>query len=269
MLSALLLPLPLVLAGASSAPLPDQESLEKTSEKVLRDVPPDPLLGENAGEDWSGSLSAGASRSTGAGRPQTLTASGSVTRRGDRHRARLAGFWYHAGQRDSTGEHRTTQRHFGGSLQLDYFFAAKDYFLFNTSGERNLKADLDLRLTSGVGYGRQFAEGERWTVSAEIGGGWFYEDFGGGPPDELGRARLGYHWRWRGDSPLGLEQRGELFPGLRHGDHLQSRLVSQLRYDFGRAVFGQAEWRHEWVNAPAEERERTDQYLVLTLGLKF
>ena len=138
-----------------------------------------------------------------------------------------------------------------------------------SDGESNLKADLDLRVTSGVGYGRQFAEGEHWTVSAEIGGGWFYEDHGGVVPDDLGRARLGYHWRWQGDSPLSLEQRGEFYPSLQNADDLHSRLVSQLRYDVGQTLFGQGEWRHEWVNTPAEDRSRTDQYLMLTLGLKF
>lgn len=264
------LPLLLLLATAARLSPPDvQESLDKTSEKVLRELPPDPLAPDKAVDEWTGSFSLGASHSTGAARPHTLSASGEAIRRGDRHRGRLEAFWLYAGEEGAAGGHRTTQRRLGGSGQLDYFFAAEDYFLVAAAGETNRKTDLDLRLTSGVGYGRQFAEGERWTVSAELGGGWFYEDFGGEEPHHLGRARLGYHWRWDTNSPLLFEQRGELFPSLENRKDVYYRQVVQVRYEFSPTLFGQTEWRYEWDSQPSAGRSSTDQYLMVTVGLEF
>jgi len=258
-----------LLVPAALHPASDvQESLERTSEKVLSGPPPPPLAEGKAQDAWTGSLSLGASHSTGAARPHTFSASGEATRRGDRHRGRLEAFWLYAGEEDPAGGHRTTRRRLGGSGQLDYFFAPEDYFLVAAAGETNRKTDLDLRLTSVAGYGHQFAEGERWTVSAEVGGGWFYEDFGGEEPQHLGRARLGFHWRWDADSPLLLEQRGELFPSLGDRKDVYYRQVARVRYELGPRLYGQAEWRYEWDSEPADGRTSTDQYLMLSVGLK-
>jgi len=259
----------LLLALCAGSAHPDDGGLQKTARAVLDDVPPDPIAAvAESGPKWSGALNGGAGRQAGNERRQSVDLEARLTRRSSGDRYRGEAFWHHADRRNALGSRELSHRHFGGNLQYDYFFDRNDYALVRVGGEHNFKSSLDLRLSSGLGYGRQFVESEDLEISAEIGAGWFYEDYREQDPTDRLSGRLGYDSDWKPRERLALSHRGEVYPSLDDADDLHSRLFTEMRYDITARWFGLVQWRHEWDNIPATGRERSDQSLSLMLGYK-
>lgn len=92
-----------------------------------------------------------------------------------------------------TDDKSTTQDEWFAAFQYDHFFGQKFYGYATTRVERDRLADLDLRLTAGLGVGYQWIESPDLNFATEAGVSWLFEDFESGEDDDTFVLRLAYH----------------------------------------------------------------------------
>ena len=262
-----LLPLLTVCAMGAAVGSSEDEALKTVAQRVLRDVPPDELEGE--WPRWEGGFDGGASLRSGNDSTRNFRLDGNLGLRREHDRLRGAAFWRYDTQRQSDGELAVSERHYGGSMQYDLFLDAREYLLVGASGERDFKSQLDLRLTSGVGYGYQFREDETLSLSAELGAGWFYEDFAAREASDSLSGRLAVNWIWNPLDRLSVEQHLEHCASFESLDDTLSRLESSLRYELKQDWYALFSWHLRWDSEPAADEVRGDHDVALTLGWSF
>jgi putative salt-induced outer membrane protein YdiY len=132
----------------------------------------------NPKEGWSGTLAAGASLARGNTSSEEVHANIDAERRRLNDRATAGATYLFGRQRDpDTGQKRTTTDNWNVRGKYDYFFKPHWYGYVNGKVEKDNIANIDLRLTPGVGMGYQFVEREDFKVSAEAGLTYVYEKF--------------------------------------------------------------------------------------------
>ena len=162
-----------------------------------------------------------------------------------------------------------TQRKTYGKGQYDRFVSEDMYWLVQASAEGDDAAGVDLRSTAGAGLGYQFADGEKWKLSAEGGLSWFKEELTDGNEGDYISARLAYNWEYMPSERWSLAQVGTLFPSLEESEDIYTRIDTRAKLTLTEKMFAQAQWIWDWDNTPSGGNDRSDHLVLLTLGWSF
>ena len=127
---------------------------------------------------WTGGLIANALVTRGNSETDNIGATFNAVRRSENDRITLgAGYYYGRQEDEDTGDKETTIDNWFVLGKYDYFLTKKLYVYGAFRAERDQIADLDLRLTAGLGLGYQWFETPYLNLFTEAGLAWVYEDY--------------------------------------------------------------------------------------------
>lgn len=264
MISLFLHVVPALLAPAPTPTVPENPAL----------VPATPLTDEIAPEDlgrWRGSVSIGASLSSGNTNKRTVTSTADAQRRNEDDRWKANAYWSYADQKaEDGGDWELTERKLGGALQYDRFLTERLFAYVAASGQYDAIAGLDLRTTVGAGLGYQVYEREDLAWAVEGGIAFVDENYeDDDADDEYVAARAASDLRWLVREGVEFLQKVEVFPSLEDGDDIHGRADQRLRVTLTKTLFAQLQYVVEYDNTPAEGKDRLDHLVALTLGWTF
>lgn len=220
---------------------------------------------------WKGAVIAGATLVRGNTESSTASLTADATRRTDFDRITLGAGYYFSNQRDNgTGENSTSAENWFLKGQYDYFFSKKFYGYGGMKYEKDRIADLDMRLTPGIGGGYQWVESADFNFSTEGGGAWVYEKYT--DPDETRTymaGRLAYHVDKSFNSYVKAFHNLEYIPSFERVDTFLVNTDVGLRAALTSALALEAKAQLAYNSQPAEGRDKRDTRYILGLGWTF
>lgn len=163
-----------------------------------------------------------------------------------------------------------TQRRQGCGLQYDYFMSKQWYALGNARALGDTFADLDLRLSSGLGLGYTVVDGEHTKLLAEAGLSYVDEDYRSNTPShEFFAVRLAYKLTHSFSDQVKLQHAVDALPSVEQSNdvYLQARtelivnLTSSMLASFGHVL--------DYDSTPAPGRSEADNRIELSVGWSF
>lgn len=232
-----------------------------TSTVVLQD----PAPAAPAEVKWTGSVTLGASTSSGNTETTTLNASGDAERRAEHDRWTAKAYWNYAEQ-----EEVISARKSGASLKYDYF-ATKEIYYNGLAGVDNDKfADLKLRSYIGAGVGFQWREEEAFKWGSEVGVTYFSEDRYVGEDDEYPAARLANNIVAQFNDKTSFENFIEAFPSLEDpADDFFAKVDTKLKTNLTEKMYAQLQFTLNYDKTPPAGIDSTDRLLTLGVGWSF
>jgi putative salt-induced outer membrane protein YdiY len=219
-------------------------------------------------EEWTGTLGAGLTTSSGNTERRSLHAQVDAVLRQETRRYSVGFDWQYADEA-ADGPTELLERRAGANGQVDFFLDEQSYLLVTADVETDHKAELDLRYSAGLGYGYQVAEEEDWSLSFEAGMSVINEQFVGEDEDSYLSGRFGYSLKRDLGESWTLSQDSEIFPSFEDTEDVHLEVDSRLRCDLSKNLYGQFQWLFDWDNTPADGAERADHRLLLSVGYSF
>lgn len=235
---------------------------------VAVNPPPEPK------PDWKGTVTAGYTVTRGNSKTSTANIAADLLRRSEIDRITLKGSYIFGRQEDpDTGEDETTTDKWHTAVKYDYFVAEKWYAFADTRVERNRIADLDLRLTTGTGGGRQWIETDRLNFDTEAGLAWLYENYSADDEDEDGStdeisAYIGYHFKASANDQVALLHELKYYPSLEQISDYYLTTEAELRADLTKSLFASFKVVVDFDATPAADARHTDASYILGLGIR-
>jgi putative salt-induced outer membrane protein YdiY len=220
---------------------------------------------------WTGVVSAGATFVRGNTKSDTASLGVEAARRTDNDRTTLGAGYYTAKQRDNTtrDSSRIADNWFLKG-QYDYFFSEKFYGYGNIRYEKDRIADLDIRLTPGIGAGYQWIERADLNFSTEAGVNWVYEKYT--DPDETRTymaGRLAYHVDKSFNAHVKAFHNLEYIPSFEYLDTFLVNSDIGLRAAMTTRLALEAKAQLAYNSQPSDGRDKKDLRYILGVGWTF
>lgn len=220
---------------------------------------------------WTGSFSLNGLLTTGNSETEQLGFRGALSKRWPHDRLTFGAEYYYGRQEDPrTGDKSTTIDYAMALAKYDHFFTKKFYGYLVTKAERDVVADLELRLAPGAGVGYQWFERPTFNLSTEAGLAWVYENYKRTGWSEFFGPRLAYSVDWTPIHPLMLYHKLEYLPSFEDlgGDYLLN-IDAGARLAVWKGLFAELRYEFRHDSTPASGRHRTDQRYILGAGWAF
>ena len=220
---------------------------------------------------WTGSFSLNGLLTTGNSETEQLGFRGALSKRWPHDRLTFGAEYYYGRQEDPrTGDKSTTIDYAMALAKYDHFFTKKLYGYLVTKAERDVVADLELRLAPGAGVGYQWFERPTFNLSTEAGLAWVYENYKRTGWSEFFGPRLAYSVDWTPIHPLMLYHKLEYLPSFEDlgGDYLLN-IDAGARLAVWKGLFAELRYEFRHDSTPASGRHRTDQRYILGAGWAF
>jgi putative salt-induced outer membrane protein YdiY len=218
---------------------------------------------------WTGSLTINASVADGNTDSRTAGLSLEAVQRRENDRISFDAAWDY-GEDKVAGVWQLNQRRTGAGIKYDYFLSKRLYALATTRVLGDTMADLDLRLTAGVGLGYQLVETETLKVTIEGGPSYFREDYRSATPtQDYLAARAAYKVNWALTDTTRIIHGVEAYPSLERHDDIYFNMNTKLQLDFTKSMFAQLEWVWDYDNTPSPGLDRNDNRYIFSVGWKF
>jgi putative salt-induced outer membrane protein YdiY len=182
----------------------------------------------------------------------------------------LGGAYNFGRQRDpTTGDKSTTTDNWMAFGKYDYFVTPKAYGYGMMKGEHDRIADLNYRLSPGVGVGYQWVERPDFNVFTEAGIAYVYEDFISDGHQASCAWRFAYHIEKKFNDVWSAFHNMEIFPEIDSPEKYNMTTDLGIRAALTAAFF--TEFRVEWKRDtdPAPGAEKNDLRYILGVGWKF
>jgi len=223
---------------------------------------------------WTGNVVIGGFLARGNTDVDSFSASSHAVRKGDDDRLTLdAGYLYAREKPPGTVDavKKRTEDNWFFEGKYDYFYSKKLYAYADVRVERDLIANLSLRLTPGAGVGYQWFDNPNdFRFNTEGGVSWLYRDYSNDGTDESVALRLAYHLTKKFNDHIVAFHDLEYFPGLDSPvsdfllitdagihtaitDHLFTEFKIELRHD----------------NQPAPKTQKDDVRYTMGIGWSF
>lgn len=215
---------------------------------------------------WKGAVTVGATRVRGNTESDAVSVGVEASRRGEDDRISLAA-GHHSASEEASG---TTASNWFAKAQYDYYVTEKLYLYGNVRYDRDRIANLDLRLTPGLGLGYQWIERADLNIRTEAGLAYVYERYN--DPDETRSdisGRLAYHL----DKTFNSHVKG--FHNLEYIPSFEDLGVYLINADVGVRAAMTARLSLEvkvqlvYNSEPAADREKEDLRYILGVGWSF
>jgi putative salt-induced outer membrane protein YdiY len=245
-----------------------------------RTVPVARVKAINPKEGWSGSVLAGLIITRGNSDTDNANAEFNVEKRRVDDRFTAGGGYLYGRQRDpNTGLKTTTADNWNVRAKYDYFFSPRLYAYGNVKAEKDNIANLDFRLTPGVGVGYQVVDRPDFKASTEAGLTYVYEKFDA--PDtasstefrdhnEYLSGRLAYKIEKKfGGDRLTLFHNAEYLPSFQDIDDYLVNADGGVRVGITGKLFLEYKLTLTYDAVPAPGASNTDLRHVLSVGWQF
>ena len=220
---------------------------------------------------WKGIVSAGATFVRGNTKSETASVGVEAARRTDVDRITLGAGYYTAKQRDNTTrDNSTTADNWFLKGQYDYFFSETMYGYGNIRYEKDRIANLDMRLTPGLGLGYQWIEQADLNFSTEAGANWVYEKYQ--DPDETRTymaGRLAYHVDKSFNDHVKAFHNLEYIPSFERIDTYLVNADIGMRAAMTARLALEAKAQLAYNSQPSAGRDKKDLRYILGVGWTF
>jgi putative salt-induced outer membrane protein YdiY len=224
----------------------------------------------NFNEAWSGDLVAGALFARGNTFVDQASIAFDLNRRTEQDRWTFTGGYNFGRQRDpASGSKTTTTDNWYGTGKYDYFINEKLYAFGSIRYEHDRIANLDYRLTPGLGLGYQWVETPDLSFNTEAGLSYVAEKFSDGDSNDFIAARFAYHLKKNFNEKVSFFHNLEYYPSLEAlSDYL---LVADagLRVTLTAQMFAEYKAEFRYDASPAEGASRSDLRNIVGVGWKF
>ena len=220
---------------------------------------------------WTGSILANASITTGNTETTSIGLSAAASRRSEQDRITFgAGYYYGREKDEDTGQKDTTTDNWFVSGKYDYFFTPKFYGYAGVRIEQDKVADLNLRVTPSIGVGYQWFESPTFNLATEAGVAWVYEDYKGSGSDDHFAARLAYHVDYTPHPAVMLFHNLEWLPSFDSPiDDYNLNLDAGVRFTLVKNFFAEFKVDLRQDTTPAPGKDETDVRYLFSLGWRF
>ncbi len=221
---------------------------------------------------WTGNISANATATRGNTVKDSYALSVQATKRTDDDRTTLSADYAKTKQEDpTTGDKITTEDWWKLKAKYDYFFTKKLYGYIDGRYEKDAIADLDRRVTVGIGAGYQWIEKPDLKFSTEAGLASKYEKF-----DDIDNttnsdiaAQLGYNLQMKLLKNLSFVHELTYYPALDKFSDYYLTTTAELRADVSASIFLNAKVILDYDATPAIGKGCTDTKYFFGLGYSF
>lgn len=219
---------------------------------------------------WNGSLALNGLFTGGNTESTQIGFTGDLRKRWEHDRLTFEGVYTYGRQKDpDTGDTATTTDYGRISGKYDHFFTKKFYGYALMKAEHDGVADLEYRLSPGVGGGYQWFEEPTFHLSTEAGITYVYEKFEDEDANDFVGPRLAYAVDWTPVDPLKLYHTFEYNPAFDDfGDYLMT-LVAGAKVKITKAFFGDVRFEWAYDSTPAPGREKSDTRFLVGIGWQF
>jgi len=225
----------------------------------------------NPPSHWSGAITAGAIVSRGNTYTDSVNAGAEARRRSDDDRLSLAGAYNYGREKPKDEEQaKTTIENWFALGKYDYFITPKWYLYTNMKVERDNIANLDLRLTPGIGAGYQWIESGRTNFNTEAGISWVRETYS--DPSETRQyfaGRFAYHLDHKITDRVQLIHNLEWLPSLEISGQYLLNSDAGVRTTISNGFFTELKIVLSYNSEPAEDAESTDVKYMANVGWQF
>ena len=220
---------------------------------------------------WKGAVIAGATLIRGNTESSSASVTAEAARRTDDDRITLGAGYYFAKQRDNaTRDDNLTADNWFAKGQYDYFFTQQFYGYGNLRYEKDRIANLDMRLTPGLGVGYQWVERADLNFDTEAGGTYVYEKYS--DPSET-RTYMAGRFAYHLDKSFNEHVKGfhnlEYIPSTERLDVYLVNADVGLQAALTARMLLEAKAQMAYNSQPAEDRDKKDIRYILGVGWKF
>ena len=220
---------------------------------------------------WTGSLSAGITSTHGNTKTESITGSANLKKRTDKDRTTISADYARGKQDDpDTGEEVTIEDWWRARAKYDYFFSKKMYGYLDGRYEKDAVAELDRRVTVGIGSGYQWIESANMNFSTELGLASLYEKYDNQTDSNSEiSAQLGYNLDKKLRKNLSFIHELTYYPALEKFSDYYLTTTGELRADVMKDVFVNFKTIVNHDDTPAIGSHKTDVKYFLGLGYSF
>jgi putative salt-induced outer membrane protein YdiY len=217
---------------------------------------------------WSGSVVAGLAVARGNTNSEGWKITADATRKGDNNTLTLSGGYAYEQQKDrATGTRNTTVDNWFGQARLEHNLTERFYDYALVRVEQDNVANLQLRVSPGVGAGYRWILKPNEHFNTEAGVSWVYEQYTSGGNNDHVALRLAYHYDRKLNDKVSLVHNVEYLPNVADwGDYnlnadvgLRAMLVGTLFAEF------KVVWQRDSTPAPGA----LEDDLRYTVGMGF
>lgn len=224
----------------------------------------------NFNESWTGSLVAGALFSRGNSYTDQANVAFDLTRRTEQDRWIFTGQYNFGRQRDqATGDKFTSVDNWTATGEYDYFLTPKLYAFGTLRYEHDRIANVDYRLTPGVGLGYQWIDNPDLKFATEAGIAYVCEHFEDGTSNDFIAARLAYHVKKKFNDKVELFHNLEYYPSLERLDDYLIITDAGVRATLTARMFAEYKIEFRYDSTPAEGASNSDLRHIVGVGWKF
>jgi putative salt-induced outer membrane protein YdiY len=219
---------------------------------------------------WSGAVTATGLATRGNSDSESVRISIDALRKGDKNTLTLAA-GYALGQTENTttGDKTTNIDNWFASAKLDYAFNEKWYNYALVRVEEDRVANLDLRVSPGLGVGYRWINKPDTHLNTEAGVNYVYESYSTDGHADHFALRLAYHYDKKLNDKVSLVHNVEYVPSVEAIDDFNVNADVGIRAQLTTNLFSEfkMEWRYD--ASPAPGAEENDFRYTVGVGWKF
>lgn len=241
--------------------------LPVTMDSVLSVNPP-----EKKAVEYTGNISFGGAINSGNTSQKNASFLGELIARSDRLRLTILGRWVYGEDRSGINA-----RNSFGTIKLDFFITKRFYAYSSAIFEQDTFQDLQLRTSINAGPGYQIIDKgdfsssyfQEMQLNAEIGLGFFNEDFKIAPDQNYVTGRWAIDFLWPVLPTVTLFHQHQAFPSLESSSDYYITSQQGIRLNIWENFVSslQVNWRYD--NTPSPGFKKSDTLYLLTLGYAF
>ena len=220
---------------------------------------------------WTGNVSLGITSTHGNTKSQSITGSANMKKRTEKDRTTISADYAKTEQEDPvTGQDEAIEDWWKAKAKYDYFFSKKMYGYIDNRYEKDAVAELDRRVTVGVGGGYQWIESDDMNFSTELGLASLYEKFDNQTDSNSEiSAQLGYHFDRKLRDNITFINDLTYYPALEKPSNYYLTTTAELRANFTSSFFTNLKVILDYDATPAIGAHKTDVKYFLGLGYSF
>jgi putative salt-induced outer membrane protein YdiY len=220
---------------------------------------------------WTGNLSAGLTSTHGNTKTESITGSTEIKKRTNKDRTLLSADYAKSKQDNpDTDQEETIEDWWRAKAKYDYFFSKKMYGYLDGRYEKDAVAELDRRVTIGVGGGYQWIESADMNFSTELGLASLYEKYDNQTDSNSEvSAQLGYNFDKKLRKNLHFIHELTYYPALEKFSDYYLTTTGELRADVMKDLFVNFKTIVNHDDTPAIGSHKTDVKYFLGLGYSF
>ena len=220
---------------------------------------------------WSGSVVASAIVARGNTHTEDYRAAFEATRKGDHNTLTLSAAYAFGQSRDpGTGDEAVTTDNWFTQAKLDHSLTERLYDYAIARVEQDNVANLDLRMSPGIGIGYRWVNKPETHFNTEAGVTWVWEQYDTQGTTEHLAVRLAYHLDHKLNDNVSVVHNVEYLPNVSDpGGDFNLNVDAGLRAMLTKSMFAEMkiEWKHD--STPAPDAEKNDLRYTLGLGWNF